>query len=137
MTDPNTFYLPVHVYRSTESDDLVEVGYEDSMAPRIQEVVDPISDLDLNILPEEVNTGVKSISYTDEGMYKITMNDPITAEMEELITGIIDEQEYVRTERDVGKVSDYEPLWSRITGRDNTLRARYDSSSIQWPDEPV
>ena len=79
MSDPYTFLLPVHVVRHSDN---IEVGYEDRLAPKIEEVVDPVDDLDLNRLDESIGGGVKDISYThhdEQGMYKITMNKPIRA----------------------------------------------------------
>jgi hypothetical protein len=126
-TDPYTFYVPVHVYRGSDG---IEVGYEDIMAPKIEEVVNPLDDFDFVMSPRNFEQGVKSISYTPQGMYKIEMNRPVNVELQQHVNDIINQNQYKKWDRKVGMVSRYETT----DDPDDTLQAGYDTSSIVWPD---
>lgn len=126
-TDPYTFYLPVHVYRNSDG---VEVGYEDNMAPKIEEVVNPLDDFDFDMSPRNFTQGVNSISYTPDGMYKIEMNRPINIDLQRHVIDTIKHGYYKAGDRKVGVVSDYEAT----ENTEDTLQAGYDTSDIKWPD---
>jgi hypothetical protein len=125
-TNPYTFYLPVHVYRRSDGG---EVGYEDIMAPEIEKVVNPIDDFDFVMSPKNFEQGVKSISYTPEGMYKIEMNRPINLDLQQSVNDTIKNMHF-DWDRKVGMVSRYE----KTDDPNDTLEAGYDASSVVWPD---